>query len=152
MKINHDTGMAVGILAFCAFAYWQISQLPTGYGDGAIGPSFFPFVMATVITLLALALLGRGIVFSRNVVPVPRLAKSIFAHLLLFLLMLTAYALFYEKLGFFVGSAAVMLLGMLLLGERRPLFVVALPCLVIAVAWLGFAKLMKVALPAFSLF
>ena len=151
-KINHDTGMAFGILAFCLFAYWQISELPAGFGEGVIGPSFFPTVMNTVIALLALGLLARSIIRKDRVKSVPKTPRAMFGAMVAFLILLVAYAFLYETLGFFISSGAAMVLGLLLLGERRPLPVLLFSVCVITLAWFGFAKLMKVALPAGTLF
>ena len=151
-KINYDTGMALFFFVFSGFAYWQITELPTGFGEGVIGPSFFPAIVNTVIFLLGMVLFLRSIFRSANVKTLIATPRDVVVRMLAFLGLLFLYAFSYESLGFFVASALVMVLGLLLLGERRPLYLFLFPSCVIGLAWFGFAKLMKVALPAFSLF
>lgn len=152
MKTNHDTWLALAFLAFCGFAAWQITLLPTGVGNRYImGPSFFPTVLTAAIAVLALALLVRSLVRAGKVQPVKPVNASARISLVAFLVLLGAYALAYERLGFLVSSGLVMVSGMFLLGERRVTHLVLWPGVAVAFAWLMFFKIMKVQLPTFSL-
>ena len=152
MRTNHDTWLALAFLTFCGFAAWQITLLPTGVGNRYImGPSFFPTVLTAAIALLALALLARSLLRANAVKAIKPINSSTRFNLVAFLVLLGAYALAYERLGFLVSSCIAMVAGLFLLGERRPTHLVLWPGVAVGFAWLMFFKIMKVQLPTFPL-
>jgi putative tricarboxylic transport membrane protein len=150
-KTNSDTYAALAFLVFCAFAWWRISLLPTGAGfEKSIGPEFFPGLMTAVIAALSAALLARSLFRGLRGSGASALAAGkVLARMGLFIGLLIVYILIYELLGFIVSSAIVLPAGMLLLGERRWLHVLVLPFAIIALGYIGFVKVMMVALPEF---
>jgi putative tricarboxylic transport membrane protein len=154
-KANHDTYVGIVFLFFCGFAWRQISQLPLGVGyQKTIGPEFFPGVMTSVIAILSIALIARslwrGAAKSGDAVLA---AGHTLLRIAFFIVLLFVYILIYEPLGFLLSSCLVLPVGMLLLGERRPLQVLVFPAVIIGLGWAGFTKLMMVQLPGFpSLF
>lgn len=149
-KPNHDTYVAVIFLLFCGFAWRQITKLPLGVGyEHTIGPEFFPGVMTATIAVLSAALLvrslWRGSLQSADATAYA--AGQVIVRMVCFLALLVAYILIYEPLGFLLASGLALPAGMLLLGERRPLHVVAFPLLLVGLAYFGFTKIMMVPLP-----
>ncbi|CAK7005434.1 MAG: hypothetical protein DELT_00214 [Desulfovibrio sp.] len=149
-KPNSDTYVAVIFLLFCGFAWYQIARLPLGVGyENTIGPEFFPGVMTATIAVLSAALLVRSLWRGslQSAEATSYAAGHILARVLCFLVLLVAYILIYEPLGFLLASGIALPAGMLLLGERRPLHVCILPWVIVGLAYFGFTKLMMVPLP-----
>lgn len=149
-KPNHDTYVAVIFLLFCGFAWWQIKKLPLGVGyEHTIGPEFFPGVMTASIAVLSVMLLVRSL--WRGLIEGgadPTLAAgNVLMRMGLFLALLVVYILIYEPFGFLLASVIALPAGMFLLGERRPLHMFLFPCIIIALGYIGFTKIMMVPLP-----
>jgi len=154
-KPNHDTYVALVFLLFCGFAWYQIEKLPLGVGyDKTIGPEFFPGVMTVTIAVLSGALLvrslWRGLPDSGESAAMA--AGNILARMGLFLVLLLAYIIAYEPLGFLIATGIAMPAGMFLMGERRPLHLFLFPYTIMALAYFGFTKIMMVPLPGLPLY
>jgi len=151
-KANHDTYVGIVFLFFCGFAWWQISKLPLGAGyEKTIGPEFFPGVMTVAIAVLSAALVVRSLWRNaHDTGTAPTLAAGhILLRIALFIVLLLAYILLYEPLGFLLSSIITLPAGMLLLGEKRPTQILLIPALIIGLGYLGFTKIMMVPLPEF---
>lgn len=149
-QANSDTWIGIIFIFFCGFALWQIKQLPAGVGyENTIGPEFFPTVMTGAIAVFSGALIvrslwGHGVTGASS----PALAAgATLARMGLFIALIAFYVFIYEILGFVLASAIVLPTGMFLLGERRILHAIILPCILVGLAWLAFTKIMMVPLP-----
>lgn len=151
-KANSDTWTGIIFLLFCSFAWWQIDKLPTGVGNqNTIGSEFFPQIMTAAIAFFSLLLIARSFWKAAN----SRAKSTAIAtgvtlwRMGLFMALLVVYVFIYESLGFVLSSVIILPVGMFMLGERRILHVVILPCILVGIAWLIFTKIMMVPLPEF---
>ncbi len=151
-KANADTYSGIFFLLFCSFAWWQISNLPTGVGyENSIGPEFFPSVMTVVVAVFSLLLVIRslwGKAIADGKTPVMAGASTLFL-MGLFISLLVVYVFLYEILGFILSSCIILPTGMFMLGERRLLHIFVFPCILVGLAWLAFTKVMMVPIPEF---
>ncbi|MDR2111991.1 MAG: tripartite tricarboxylate transporter TctB family protein [Candidatus Accumulibacter sp.] len=150
-KANHDTYIGIVFLFFCGFAWWQISRLPLGVGyQHTIGPEFFPGVMTSIIAILSAALIARSLWRGATASSGSPLARgNTLLRIALFVVLLLAYTLIYEPLGFLLSSCLALPAGMFMLGERRPAHVLLFPAIIIGLGYVGFTKIMMVQLPGF---
>lgn len=144
-----DCGLAILLLAFCAFASWRTTLVPsTGAGSQA-GPSFLPWIVIVGISLLSLGLLVRGLrrpapvstPASRHKITYPTIV------LVLFIALMIAYAVAFERIGYLPSTLATFVIGMLLLRERRVVQLLVVPALIVAGVYFGFTYLLDVYLP-----
>ncbi|MCP1315512.1 MULTISPECIES: tripartite tricarboxylate transporter TctB family protein [unclassified Halomonas] len=146
-----DCGLALLLLAFCAFAAWRTTLVPsTGAGSQA-GPSFLPWIAIVGIALLSLGLFLRGALApapASDVVPA-RGRKITYPTvvLVLFIVLMIGYAVAFERVGYLPSTIATFVIGMLLLRERRVLQFLVVPALIVAGVYLGFTHLLDVYLP-----
>ena len=146
MAKNVNAWIAVIFLAFCGFSWYQITQLPDGLDDfWSYGISYYPMLTTVILGILSLILLIRSILMPE---PTAKIATgSTLAWMIAFAVLLGLYAYCYDRLGFWPSSVAFVVIGMLMLKERRIMHVVVIPCIIIALAYFGFTELMMVALP-----
>lgn len=146
MTKNVNALIALGFLVFCGFSWYQITQLPDGLDDfWSYGISYFPMLTTIVIAVLATILLIRSILMPE---PNAKIATGkTLAWMVAFAVFLALYAALYERIGFLPSSFLFMIIGMLMLRERRIMHVVVIPSVIITIAYFGFTKLMMVALP-----
>lgn len=149
-KANADTWAGIIFLLFCSFAWWRIINLPVGAGfEKSIGPEFFPKVTTGAVAVFSFLLIIRSF-WKKSIAEgkSPAMAAgSTLARMGLFIALLVVYVFIYEILGFILASVIILPAGMFMLGERRWLHIVILPCVIIGLAWLAFTKIMSVQLP-----
>lgn len=145
MSRNSDFWISLALLAFTAVAAALTTQLPAqGTGRGA-GPNFVPWLMVGGIGLSALILLARS--WRRAACPHAPVNIRLLAQLGGFLVLMLAYAAAYEPVGFIGSSLAFFLLALLMLGERRLKYLLAVPPLVVLGVYLVFTEIMQVYMP-----
>ncbi|SJN14584.1 Tricarboxylate transport protein TctB [Halomonas citrativorans] len=66
---------------------------------------------------------------------------------MLFIILMTAYAISFERIGYLPSTLATFVIGMLLLRERRPLQFLLVPAVIVACVYFGFTHLLDVYLP-----
>ncbi|MGY8937790.1 MAG: tripartite tricarboxylate transporter TctB family protein [Alphaproteobacteria bacterium] len=141
-----DIVAALGLLIFSGLYVWATTHIPDRTIPNTPGPSFFPFVIITVVAALSVALLVKGykdyraengVPFSILMPPLPCLMLGAF---LIFLVALPWAGFLLSSIGFF----AVL---MVLYGSREPvkilLWSLALPSALYAV----FTQLFQILLP-----
>ena len=152
-RANHDTYIGAIFLLFCGFAWWLVADLPTGAGfEKTIGPEFFPGLMTVVIAALSLGLIVRSLWRGVKNDESSLATGAIMLRIGLFVILMVAYILMYEPLGFLLSSAIALPLGMLMLGERRWTQFILFPAFIIIVFYLSFTKLIMVPLPEFPFY
>lgn len=133
-------GALLAVLAVLALVWLIPANTASVIGEYDVSPTFFPELTATVVLLLAIALLLSGLARMRR--PAEG-ARSSAGHALLefgaWSVAATLAVLGIAKLGFVVTAAALIAAAMLLAG-RRTWYVIAIaaigfPLLVDAVAW-----------------
>jgi len=136
------------LLAFSAYLYYLISQFPdTAAEYRTISPSFFPYVLATVLAALSLLLIVEGWRAPVGSILSLDLNQKETYRTGALLLILIIFSFLLTTLGFIVDAFLFMVSIQLLLGERR--FVVLIP-VALAVSlgmYFIFATLFKVPLP-----
>ena len=105
-RANHDTYIGAIFLLFCGFAWWLVADLPTGAGfEKTIGPEFFPGLMTVVIAALSLGLIVRSLWRGVKNDESSLATGAIMLRIGLFVILMVAYILMYEPLGFLLSSA-----------------------------------------------
>ncbi|WP_142846081.1 tripartite tricarboxylate transporter TctB family protein [Telmatospirillum sp. J64-1] len=147
VKKGADFWISIGLLAFCAFAAWRTSLLPSmGTGTQA-GPTFFPWLMIGGMALLSAAMLVRSLVAGSTKGEGSEIGARTLLRIGAFLLLMLAYAFSFVYLGYIVSTVAVFILGMLFLGERRVIFFAGIPVVIVLVIYFLFTKFLGVYLP-----
>ncbi len=138
---------AIGLLIFSALYAWATFYIPDRTIPNTPGPSFFPFVIISIVAVLSVALLVKGVITART--SDPAITGSVTARQPL--LMLVAFGVFLAILpwvGFLIASVLFFAILMMLYGSRSPvkiaLWSLALPSLLYVV----FTEAFQVILPA----
>lgn len=122
----------------------------TGAGSQA-GPDFLPWITIIGIALLSLGLLIRGMRTPAQVSEKPSIERSKFSYatvvLVLFVVLMIAYAIAFERIGYLPSTLVTFVIGMLLLRERRFLQFLLVPAVIVACVYFGFTYLLDVYLP-----
>lgn len=151
------------LLALDALFYFVIIPAgvsdPEGFGlDQGLPPSFSANLIAVLAALLmgfrlARLLLGKNVAIVSTIadedelsVGFPKRGLMGMAAALVFSLLAVPFA------GFYIASALLLCVLLLILGESRPSRLLAFPLAVIAVVWLLFAQLLSIRLPTGWLF
>ena len=132
----------VGIVSIFVLIPWQIAPGPAGY----MSPRLVPTMMMVLVTGLALLMILRNIaprpdeegavIFSRG---------EALAALRVALVFAVALALYHWATPLIAGIAIVFG-GLVALGERRPLVLLAMPGILMLLIWLLFYKLLGTAI------
>lgn len=143
-----DIWVGGGLLALCGFAGWRATYIKQGFSSSAAGPSFVPWLVILAIAALSVLLILRGL---RGNYPdsagISMPARRTLLAMAGFTLLLIAYAIAFMPVGYLLSTVAVFVVGLLLLGERNWLLVVAFPlAMTFAIYW-GFTGLLSVWLP-----
>lgn len=133
MRWLKRTDVVVGI-GTILLAAWLLSigmDVSTGFDPGGLTARFFPILLPAILVLLGLILLLR---------PGPRtidefLPRQAVARVVSFAGLFLIYALSFRHMDFRVGTLVFVLLAMLVLGERRFVYLATVP---IAVSLLAF--------------
>lgn len=128
--VRHPDIVSGGVLAVLAVVLWVVSQgIEVNLGQTTFTARFFPQLMALILGGCGIGIAAKGLFAARQSLP------EVFSWRVCGLgVLLLVYFLGFEHIDFRVGSWAVMLSCMYLLGARRPLELVIIPiCLSVAV-------------------
>ncbi len=134
-----------GLLAFRASL-----RIPEGSGYAAVGPRVFPVIVSAGVLLLGLALLARVTVWPDRELLGRAAEEARATHWpapLLLGAVLLAYALALVPLGFVLATAPFFAAVAWVLDDRRPARAFGLSFLVALLTYLGFTRLLGIALP-----
>ncbi|EHM53300.1 tripartite tricarboxylate transporter TctB family protein [Cardiobacterium valvarum] len=144
-----DLYISIGMLVFCVFAAIATAQLKTPPGGSIAGPAFMPWIMVVLLGLGSAGLLVRALWQEKTgdsgSIALP--GRRVLRQMVLFVLLMIAYAVTLMPVGYIWTTAATLLLGLLILGERKPLVLILFPAVMTAAVYLGFTKLLAVWLP-----
>ena len=122
MKQDSDVYVGIVLLIAAFFGVVETMQLPRSSAVGVSG-AFYPNIIFAVIAGCGCGLIFQGLTRTRkNTMP-----KFNWKELIPILLVLLAYVFLLEYLGFIIMTLIFMVVCMWLLGERRPLFLAAVP-------------------------
>ena len=135
--------------ALCLFFWWQTTLLPPDdIGQEGVGMALFPTFCIILIAALSLVLLVRDLVFpARGDGDAERLSRQGAIRFAAVSLLMLAYSLGYEWLGFYLATYLFAVGLLLVLGERRLLMTALFPAGIIVFVHLGFVKVLDVVLP-----
>ena len=120
---SRDIIAAIGLLIFSALYAWATFYIPDRTIPNTPGPSFFPFVIITVVGILSLALLIKGISglrtgeggqFQESAARLPALTMGVFF----------IYLVLLPWVGFLIASVVFFAVLMVLYGGREPVKIV----------------------------
>ena len=144
-----DLYISIGMLVFCIFTAVATARLKTPPGGSIAGPAFVPWLMVVLLGLGATCLLARALWQEKagdgGSVTLPD--RRVLRQMVLFVLLMIAYAVTLMPIGYIWTTAATLLLGLLILGERKPLLLILFPAVMTAAVYFGFTKLLAVWLP-----
>ena len=147
-----DIWIGTGLLAFCGFAAWRTMRIRGGFTTSVAGPSFVPWIMVGAIALLACVLILRAMRRQRAagtgagaVIDMPD--RRTLLRLGAFALLLAAYSAAFFPLGYLPATLATFVLGLLLIGERKPWLLIGFPVVMTAAVYFAFTELLSVWLP-----
>ncbi|WP_321340211.1 tripartite tricarboxylate transporter TctB family protein [Breoghania sp.] len=139
-----------GLLAFCAFAAWRTLLIRSVHSGTVAGPSFVPWLMIGAVGLLALGLVARGVrqqVAAGGAVKAIRPEGGALVKIVLFAILLTAYAAAFYPVGYIPSTLVTFVAGLWLLGERKILQLLVFPCVMTLGVYYAFTELLSVWLP-----
>ena len=136
------------LLLFSAYLFFLISRFPdTAAEYRTIAPTFFPYLLAGVLTGLSFLLMIEGLRAPVGAILSIRLGSREVRRTGILLLILAVFALLLTTLGFVLDAFLFMVAVQLLLGERRSLVLVLAALAVSFGMYVVFASLFKVPLP-----
>lgn len=142
------------IVLFSAFMLWASYNI-SGM-DSLSSPGFFPMLCAGTMLLTGLTSLRQAVRSKLELQPGQTVFER-FVHklapftLVMFTVLIVAYMLLLEVLGFLVASYLFLLLSMQVLGSKRPGLNVLVSLVVLAAIFVVFRTAFSVVLPAGSL-
>ncbi len=138
---------AILLLALCAGYAYLTANLPVRAIQNSTQPSFFPWVITIIMTVLSLSLLIQGIwnIGSRknkkeSDFPLKRSLRGLFVFVVYFSLL--------PYLGFFIANIPFFAALMVLYGERRPVWIGGGSVIITTVIFFLFREAFKIRLPA----
>lgn len=144
-----DLYISIGMLVFCIFTAVATARLKTPPGGSIAGPAFVPWLMVVLLGLGATCLLARALWQEKagdgGSVTLPD--RRVLRQMVLFVLLMIAYAVTLMPIGYIWTTTATLFLGLLILGERKPLLLILFPAVMTAAVYFGFTKLLAVWLP-----
>jgi putative tricarboxylic transport membrane protein len=143
---SRDIVAAIGLLIFSGLYAWATFYIPDRTIPNTPGPSFFPFVIITLVAGLSVALLLKGIAERRTTGQMAITSSTA----RLPLLMLGAFGLFLAVLpwvGFLMASVAFFAVLMMLYGSRSPLKIVLWSLALPTALYVIFTEAFQVILP-----
>ena len=136
------------LLVFSAFLYYLIARFPdTAAEYRTISPSFFPYVLATILSGLSILLMIEGWRSPAGPIFSIRFDNKDTHRTAALLFILVVFSALLTTLGFIVDAFFFMFLIQLILGERRFLVLVIVSLVVSFGMYFLFATLFKVPLP-----
>lgn len=120
-----DILAGVVLLGVFALYGWQAMRLPGPMNPNGIGIGEFPMIITVASLVAVLLMLGLGVIkclrrTTRQVVTVSRPVSVVLA-----VLVLVSVGMYLDRLGPIIGVAVLGALIMLVVGERRPLQIIA---------------------------
>lgn len=141
-----DVIVGVGTLLCAAWLLLIGMDVSTGFDPGGLTARFFPILLPAILVLLGLILLVRPGPMTIDTF-LPRQAVSrVAAFAVLFLI----YAFSFRYMDFRVGTLVFVLLAMLVLGERRFVYLAVVPLAVSLLAYSVFRYGFGVLLPTWT--
>jgi len=145
---RHDHWLALVLLAFCGVAARLTMDVPADATGTTLGPNFFPWAMVIAIAVLSIGLLARSLKSRHATASAPAgSGRTMLLKLGFFVILMLVYAAVYIPVGYLGSTIGFFVVAMLVLGERRPIHVVAIPVAIVVGIYLVFTQLLKVYLP-----
>nr|WP_321460902.1 tripartite tricarboxylate transporter TctB family protein [uncultured Cohaesibacter sp.] len=159
-----DIFIATGLLIFCLILALFTLRIPSVSAGTSAGPSFVPWLMLGCIAVFSLLMIASNLIAAKRQSPPvaieeapeetdtekeadARLAKGTALRIVVFILLLLAYATLFMSLGYLITTLSIFIAGMFLLGERKLLSLVILPGIIVAAIYYGFTEYLNVWLP-----
>jgi len=137
-----DFGSGLALIIFSLFGFYFGTDIPVIKNQGLSG-AFFPNLLFGVLILCGLSLLYQG--WKRQVkVELPKFQWN---KLIPWFIILMVYSIVFEYMGFIIATLVFMVLGMLLLGERRPAIIGAVPLISTFGIYYLFSKVFMIVMP-----
>lgn len=143
---SRDIIAAIGLLIFSGLYAWATFYIPDRTIPNTPGPSFFPFVIITIVAGLSVALLVKGVTALKSAEQTVITSSSA----RLPFLMLGAFALFLAILpwaGFLIASVVFFAILMLLYGSRSTVKIVVWSVALPTALYVIFTEAFQVILP-----
>ena len=145
-----DLWIGGGLLVFCGLAAWRSLRIKSQISSTIAGPSFLPWIMIAALTLLAISLILRALrqgLRQRSDLRIEMPDRGTLLRMAAFAILLACYAAAFMPVGYIPSTLAVSFIGLILLGERRPLPLILFPVVMTGLVYLGFTNLLGVWLP-----
>lgn len=143
-----DLWVGCGLLALCGFAGWRATYIKQGFSSSAAGPSFVPWLVILLISVLSVLLIVRALRADHDPeTDITMPGKRVLAAMAGFTLLMIAYAVAFMPVGYLPSTLAVFVIGLILLGGRNWLLVVLFPVAMTFGIYFGFTELLSVWLP-----
>ena len=113
---------AIVLLAICAWYAWLAAGLPERHVPNTPGPSFFPYVIVSLVAVLALSLLINGLMGVRNA-RLEAVSDGIGTLGAVMLGVFLCYLAVLPVIGFVLASILFFAVLMVLYGSRRPVVI-----------------------------
>lgn len=140
---------AISGIVLCVFSLIMLTiVIPSQINDGPSGmmsPRLVPQMMMVGILVLSGLLVINNLRANEDNSPSPISRSELRALLRISAVFAVAIAL-YEMFGQLIGAAALVILGLLALGERRPLVIGALTVVLLTGLWALFYKVLRTAI------
>lgn len=136
-----------GLLSFCGFAAWRTAMVKAQATNTVAGPTFLPWLMIGLIAALSVAMIIRSLNSSKEERLIHMPGRKLLVRMGMFTILLVGYAAAFMPLGYLPSTLITFCIGLYLVGEKRPVVLVAFPLITTGAIYLGFTHLLKVWLP-----
>ncbi|ANT63660.1 MULTISPECIES: tripartite tricarboxylate transporter TctB family protein [Roseobacteraceae] len=143
-----DLWIGSGLLLFCGFAGWRATYIKQGFNSSAAGPSFVPWLVIGLVSVLSVLLIVRALRAEHDPeTDITMPGKRTLAAMAGFTLLMICYAVAFMPVGYLPSTLVAFIVGLILLGERNWLLVVLFPVGMTLAIYFGFTELLSVWLP-----
>ncbi|PHR56252.1 MAG: C4-dicarboxylate ABC transporter permease [Robiginitomaculum sp.] len=138
------------MLAFCGFAVWRTLSIKQGFSSSIAGPSFVPWLMIGLISILSAILIFQGISAGKeggkdSVIHFPD--KQTLLTIAAFVVLLVLYAAAFFPIGYIPATLVTFVIGLWLIGERKIWLLIGFPVVMTFAVHFAFTNFLSIWLP-----
>jgi putative tricarboxylic transport membrane protein len=147
-----QVAIACALIAFAAFVFWQVAEIPADGGYSAVGPRFTPLLIGAGLLGLGVLLLGSALTTGWKGMEGAQPAERLHAPALLWIVgALVAHMLVIGVAGFTLASTMLFVMVARGFGSRRVAHDAIVGFVLAVVVFLFFTRVLSVSLPASAL-
>jgi len=147
LRIRYNSDVVTGAIVLCVvgIGWYRVRTIPFQGLQAGLGPAFFPTILLTIVTFLAIILLLKGLFFTKKVVKSESRTEEVEQSLLVRILLTSlfiAYAFLFKYLGVLISSGIFLLVAFLLL-RIKPTIALIITIITVGLVYLVFGLLFR---------